>query len=462
MQDSEFTQSLRSYTETALPVFTDELQRLVRIPSISPGGKHQQECRQVLSEMNAILQPYGFETKILETSGTPAFLAEMRSDERAPWLMIYNHMDVQPADEPQWVTEPFEPIVRDGKIIGRGSTDDKGPALTAIHAINFLRQNGLPMPNIQVVYETEEEIGSPNFGEFLDNHQNLLRKPDSILVSDTIFEGDNPAITYKLKGMLQVEVELETGSKDLHSGVFGNGAKNPLNLLSIALSNCVNTEGRSTIPGFLDGVKEPQGQELEDLRKVAENFDLEGFLEAGNHPQLYTQDPLEILLGLWHRPSFEIHGFEGAQSQPGSFKSALPYKVKAKVSMRLVPGQDPKDIKNKLETHLQSFVPEIQVHQLNVLNATITDLDTPFISQAIQACENGFGKPPVFVGCGGSIGAIPEVQRVFPKAPVILLAQSLISDGYHAPNEEFRLDQAGRGIQTMAHYIRSLAGLRNS
>ncbi|MBT3785919.1 M20/M25/M40 family metallo-hydrolase, partial [bacterium] len=211
---------------------------------------------------------------------------------------------------------------------------------------------------------------------------------------------------------------------------------------------------------ILADITAPSPREEREIRKVAEVFDLEAFKRDSEQASLYSEDPVEILDGVWRKPTFEIHGFEGAQWEPGVLKSALPYHVKAKVSMRLVPGQNPDIVQQKLQTHLSNIDSRLKVHLLSGQRPAVAQLDNPFMDRAIEACKIGFGEEPLFVGCGGTIGAVPEMQRVFPNAPVVLLAQSLMSDGYHAPNEEFRLSQARNGMKTMAAYFRGVADLK--
>jgi len=446
---------VKGYASDVRDQYRSQLGEMVSIPSISAREENRKDCFRMLEWVGAFTESMGLKPRIVETKGHPAFVASLENDPSLPWITLYNHMDVQPADEPQWVTSPFEPILEETRVIGRGSTDDKGPALSILHAIKFLKDNNIPFPNVQVVYETEEEIGSPFFGQFLDDNQDLLKNPQSILVSDTIFEGENPAITYKLKGMVRMEIELKTGSKDLHSGIFGNGVVNPVSLLIHALGTCTDRDGKIQIEGVMKDVKELTQRELTELAKVAQAFDLEKFRNDSGGATLYTSDPKEILSRTWHEPTFEIHGFEGAQWEPGVLKSAIPYHVKAKVSMRLVPGQEPDQVVQAVQEHLKKFHPDIVVHSLGGQKASFTPLSEAIFESAIEACNYGFGRKPLFVGCGGTIGAIPQFQRVYPKAPVVLIAQSLMSDGYHAPNEEFQLIQGERGIATMAKYIHS-------
>ena len=350
---------------------------------------------------------------------------------------------MQPANEPQWETNPFEAIEKDNKIYGRGSTDDKGPALTIIHAINYLKQNNLPLPNIQIIYETEEEIGSKNFKEFLDKAN--LETPESILISDTIFEGTTPAITYKLRGLVRAIVKLKTHENDLHSGVYGGIAMNPFNILSQALGNCLDKDGKIKIPGFYDDVIKPSINEIQELAKDDEEMQYEG--------DLYTKDKMKIINAI-HNPTFEIHGYYGGQcNENQSIKTAIPYEAYAKISMRIVPNQDPNNIIKKLETFLKTIHPNIEVTFSEGNKGTITKINNKFMKKAQEACEFGFGKKALFVATGGTIGAVPKLQEKF-NVPIVLIAQSLISDGYHAPNEHFRIEQAEKGIKTMVKYLK--------
>ena len=451
-----YSEAVDKFSFENLERYKEQLINLVKIRSISPGVTDKTEFFNILQAIGEITASLGFENRIIETKGNPVFIAQLERDPNLPWVTIYNHMDVQPADEPQWITEPFEPVVTDEKIIARGSTDDKGPALSILYGIKFLLDNNIPSPNLQIVYETEEETGSPFFGQFLDDNPEALKKPYSILVSDTVFEGDRPAITYKLKGMLRVEVGLKTGNKDLHSGMFGNGVVNPLNTLIQALSRCADSKGNVLIPGFFDGCPEMNEDEQKRLRAVADQFDLEKFKQDSADATLHTEDGFKILKRLWHLPTFEVHGFEGAQYEPGAMKSAIPYDVKAKVSMRLVPGQEPQHLVNCLQSFLRQVHPDIEVTSLGGQNAVLADLNHPHMELAREACRQGYRSDPLFVGCGGTIGSLPQFQRVYPGVPIVLIAQSLMSDGYHAPNEEFRWEQGRRGMQVMACYLNLL------
>ena len=410
---SEKLSQMEAYLESHQETMVQELMRLIRIPSISQMKAHWPDTQKVLEAVSEIVTQYGFKPQILQTPGCPAFIATLEVDATRPWLIVYNHMDVQPAGEPQWRTEPFEPVLKDGRIYGRGSTDDKGPALTTLHAIHFLHQQGYPLPNIQLIYETEEEHGSTHFGQFLDEHKDKIKAPASILVSDTIFEGEHPAITYRLKGLMEAEAELVTGSQDNHSGMVGGAVMNPLNVLINALSQCVDAQGNVIIPGVQDELLPISEAEKETLARTADLFDLEKMVADTGGAIMYSDDAQELLERIWVRPTFEVHGFEGVQTLPDVIKTALPYAVKAKITMRLVAGQEPQRVFEQLQQCLQAVNPKIKLKLRGGVKGCLSPVDNVFMQKAEWACREGFEREPVFVGSGGTIGALPEFERVF-------------------------------------------------
>lgn len=455
-----FDKQIDNYIVDIKDTYIKELMDMVAIPSISCKSDHQIHLEAIAQKASSMLSDIGFDSQVIATKGGPCVLAQLENDKDASWITIYNHMDVQPADEDSWLNKPFMPTLKDGVVLGRGSTDDKGPALSIMHAIKFLKENNHKMPNIQVIYETEEEIGSIHFHDFMIDNKNKIKNSSSVLISDTIFEGENPAITYKLKGMQRIDLSLKTGTKDLHSGIFGNGIQNPLTVLTNALASCVNEKGEVLVDGFYDNTKAMGEKELIELQKVADVFDIEKFKKDSAGGSLNFDNAKDILMGIWHKSTFELHGFEGIQTNPGEIKSALPFHVIAKVSMRLIGGQNPKDIVEKVKKHVQKIDKNIEVIDKGGISAVATDFDHPIMAVAKNACKYGFGREALFVGCGGSIGSIPVFQEVFENAPIVLIAQSLMSDGYHAPNEQFEISQGLRGIKTMAHYLTSLADFK--
>jgi acetylornithine deacetylase/succinyl-diaminopimelate desuccinylase-like protein len=445
--------------------FDGQLRRLVSIPSLSKEEKHRADLRRVQEAMAEIAGGMGFETWISDDE-FPILIAKLQVNPSLPWVTVYNHMDVQPAEEPEWETEPFQPTVKDGKLLGRGSTDDKGPALSVLHAVRFLRSQDLPMPNIQLLYETEEESGSTHFASYLAKHRDRMEESESVLVSDTIFEGEHPAISYKLRGSLDVAATLRLGEKEIHSGVYGGGVHNPVNVLNRALAAAENEDGRILIPGFYDDVMAVEGRELEEFQRVCKEFDIAAFRQASGR-SLVSDDPAEILRRTLHQPTFEILGYDHIHSGEDRPKSAVPCVVTAKLSVRTVAHQRPERLRDVIDLFLQAKVRELLGHDDFELTVTgegplpfLVEVDNPFVDQANAACTAGFGRAPLYVACGGTIGALPPLQDRFPGAPVVCIAQSLLEDGYHEPNESFRFDQARGGIRTMAHYLHNIAELR--
>jgi acetylornithine deacetylase/succinyl-diaminopimelate desuccinylase-like protein len=217
----------------------------------------------------------------------------------------------------------------------------------------------------------------------------------------------------------------------------------------------MDNDGKITIPGFYDDVQPISDAEQENISKISNVFDRTQFQKDTGNARLYSYTPMDIIQKTWTQPSFEIHGFVGAQDNPHDFKTAIPYEVRAKVSMRIVLNQDSVDILQKLRKHLQTFDKNIQVTG-DGTRAAVSDRTQSIFTKAAEACAKGFGQKPLFVASGGTIGAVPKMQAQFPGVPIVMIAQSLMSDGYHAPNEEFRLDQACKGMKTMVYYLRSL------
>ena len=451
-----FLMLIDEYTKVMVKEFTEQLCVLVKIPSVSAAGDIQ-PLQNVLETMGSFLAKIGFSYKIVPTKGFPCLVGTLEVDKAKPWVLVYNHLDVQPAQEPEWTSEPFVPVVKEGKVIGRGATDDKGPALTLVYAINFLKENKLSLPNMQVVCETEEEIGSPNFGLFLEGavKDGLLRKPDGIIISDSIFEGDFPAVDYKLRGAGQAFVSLEVADKEVHSGIVGGVAVNPLEVLMRALISCKNIDGSISIPGWYDHIVPLTDQQKLLTKKVAQHFDTTRFMRETGVRETLVHSPEQMLDRTWHLPTLEFHGFEGVQHVPGAIKTAIPKSATAKVTFRLVPGQDPGDLLKKFEQYLQKTHPKITVRGQGQV-ANLIDISHPFIQAVIPACIEGFGKEPLFVGSGGSIGAVAQFQRVWKNIPILLLSLSLLSDGYHAPNEEFQIVQAQKGCKAWASFLQKV------
>ncbi len=448
---------LRIYAEEQRDRFEDLLGQMVQTPSVSSDPKHASDMQQMAELAVQILQQFGARASIVKTKGYPSVSGEWLAGRNYPSVTIYNHLDVQPATEPEWRHAPFEFQIDNMRYGGRGTTDDKGPALAALFAARFARDADIPL-NIRVLWELEEEIGSPNFSDVLNNRR-LVRRPDSVLVSDTIWVAKNrPALSCGLRGLLALRLCLRTGETDIHSGLTGGGARNPLAELCDAAYSCVDAKtGRVKIPGFYDDVVPPTRGELKDF--VASGFQVRRFKEAYQLRSLRTSDPKDLLKRIWASPTFEVHGLTGGHMGPG-VKTVVPAWGELKVSMRLVPKQHPQKIFRLIKKHLRERNPDIEVLNEGGLEPYQGISEGPYAEALQEAVRQSFGRRPVFVREGGSIGAIAEMQRAW-KVPILFMGLSLPEHGYHAPNEFFDWGQASGGIRAFAYYFQALSQMTN-
>ena len=368
-------------------------------------------------------------------------------------MTVYNHLDVQPANEPEWKSDPFRMLNENGTYTGRGTTDDKGPALTALMAARYSREAGTPL-NIQFFWELEEEIGSPNFESFIRSNVERIAT-DSIVVSDTIWVSrQRPAIPYGLRGLLSVRLLLETGTKDVHSGLAGGAARNPIFELCEVIAACADAvTGTVRVPRFYDDVVPATEQEVKAF--LASGFNAEGFRDAHELKLLRSTDPADLVLRIWTQPTFEVHGIVGGYTGPG-VKTAVPARAEAKVSMRLVPKQSPQQIFELVREFINERNSDVEVILDSALAPYIGPPGGIHARAARNAMAEAFGIEPAMVREGGSIGAVVTMEQ-YLNAPIVFLGLSLPEHGYHAPNENFDWNQASGGIRMFARYFDSLA-----
>jgi len=347
--------------EHAIPAVRAEfetlLHDLVQIPTVSMDPAHADDIQQGARQAAAILQACGATVEIVETPGNPVVFGQLLVNPTYPTVAIYNHLDVQPANEPQWQQAPFV-FHRDGeRYLGRGTTDDKGPALTALLAARFAVQHGVPL-NVQFLWELEEEIGSPHFAHFVEQRRQALTC-NSVVVSDTVWlSRTTPAVPYGLRGMLTMLLRLETGSNDCHSGLTGGAARNPLGELSDLIAHCYNARtGRVHIPGFYDDVRPLSAPELESF--LASGFSLPTFMAAHGLHTLRSNDVQRVVQAIWSEPTFEVHGISGGYQGPG-VKTIVPHAAEAKISMRLVPDQDPERLFGVVQEFMHQYNPDVE------------------------------------------------------------------------------------------------------
>ena len=446
-------QQLDSYIVEHRKEFEDLLGHMVEVPSISMDPSKAGDMRRMADMAAQVLARMGAEAKIVETGGYPIVSGGWTAGTQYPTVTIYNHLDVQPAQEPEWKQEPFAFMREEGIYRGRGATDDKGPALSALLGARFAVDQGLPI-NIRFLWELEEEIGSPHFAAGLKAQAEVPR-PDSVLVSDTIWIAKGqPAMPYGLRGLVGARLSLRTGSQDAHSGVTGGAARNPLAELIEVAQACVNAKtGEVKIPGFYKDVVEPTKEEIKSFLKSG--FQVKRFKEAYGLHSLRTNDPAEVMRRIWAAPTFEIHGLSGGYHGPG-LKTVVPAHGELKVTMRLVPNQTPEKAFALLKKHVSKLNPTVKVESENMLHPFKGSFDGPYVECVKRAAKAGFGKEPAFIREGGSIGAMVTMQKTW-KVPILFLGLSLPEHGYHAPNEYFDWGQASGGMKAFAHYFAELA-----
>lgn len=448
--------ALESYIAASRRRFEQMLAEMVEIPSISMDPARKGDMRRMADMAVQLLQHHGAEARIMETNGNPVVVGGWTTNPAHPTLTIYNHLDVQPAQEPEWRQAPFAFLNEDGVYRGRGATDDKGPALTAMLAARYAMDRGTPI-NIQFLWELEEEIGSPNFAMALAP-ENRIPRPDSVVVSDTIWIAKGrPAMPYGLRGLLGARLSLRTGEVDAHSGVTGGAARNPLTELCALAHACVDAKtGRVKIPGFYDEVIPPTKAEIKNF--LASGFQVKRFMQAYRFQTLRTMHAEDVLRRIWAAPTFEVHGLVGGYTGPG-VKTVVPAAGELKVSMRLVPNQRPEKIFRLFKQFVATQNPRITVEPDGMLQPFRGVFDGPYAEAAKRAVKAGFGKEPAFIREGGSIGAVSVLQRAW-KVPILFMGLSLPEHGYHAPNEYFDWGQASGGMRMFAAYFDELARMK--
>jgi acetylornithine deacetylase/succinyl-diaminopimelate desuccinylase-like protein len=442
------------YVAESQAEFEAKLREWVEIPTISAEPEHTTDIQRGAEAAVAYLRSLGAEAEAVPTPGNPVVIGKFTTGSKHPTVTIYNHLDVQPANEPQWRRAPFVFHKEGDRYIGRGSTDDKGPALTALFGARYAVQQGTPV-NIQFIWELEEEIGSPNFEHFLKGKAKDLRT-DSVAVSDTIWIArGKPAVAYGLRGLAPVRLVLETGTKDVHSGVTGGAARNPITELCQLIADCYDVrEGHVKIPGFYDDAAKLSKAEMKNF--LASGFSVKEFKRAHELKKMRQGDAVDIASRLWARPTFEVHGIVGGYTGPG-VKTAIPYRAEAKISMRLVPNQTGEKILKLAKSFIKGRNPDVQFIPESVLDPYLGPHTGPHADAARDAMRTAFGKEPAFVREGGSIGAVVTMQK-YLKAPIVFLGLSLPEHGYHAPNENFDWEQASGGMKMFARYFENLAG----
>ncbi len=429
----------------------EELADWLRIPSISSDSRRLADVGRAGQWVADKFAAAGLEVEVIPTQGHPIVLAQTPEVEGAAVVLVYGHYDVQPVEPlDQWVSGPFDPTVRDGNIYARGATDDKGQVLTHVQSVCEWIRSGQPMPlQIKFLIEGEEEVGSANLERMLPELRERLAC-DCVVISDNSQYADGqPAITYGLRGIVTYELNLEGPSQDLHSGSFGGTVMNPAIALSQLLSSMVDSEGRITVPGFYDDVRELDQKEREAWRQLPQ--DDQDYAAAIGVDQLFGEQGFTTDERRWARPTFDVNGLTSGHQGEGA-KTIIPAVASAKFSFRLVPDQDPDTITESLRQHLSQNVPTGVRWSLETDHGApgmLADTDGRFLQAASRAIESVFGVAPVLIREGGSIPIVARFQEVL-ECDCLLIGWGLSDDNPHSPNEKFRVEDYHRGIRASA------------
>jgi acetylornithine deacetylase/succinyl-diaminopimelate desuccinylase-like protein len=452
--------SLRAFASAHRDEFEGLLRQFVETPTISVDPAHAADIARGVELTLETIERVGGQARVYKVEkGNPVVHGIFGNDDKLPTVTVYNHMDVQPASketEP-WDTEPFVFTQKGDTYFGRGTTDDKGPALSALFGARAAIEAGVPA-NIQFLWEFEEEIGSPNFEAIISRNAKDLRT-DSVVVSDTVWVSRNrPASSAGLRGLLGFILRLETASVDTHSGETGGASRNPIAELMQLVCDLYDVRtGKVKIKGFYDGMIAPTKKELNDW--VNSGFTVSGFKKAHHLKKMRSTDPLEVMKRIWGMPTLEVHGVVGGYQGPG-LKSIVPPRAEVKCSCRLVPGQDPAKIKKLISAAVKEKNPDVSVEFEHASPAFRTVLEGELPLALKRAIKFAFGREAVFVRDGGTIGAMSSIEKVM-KCPVLFLGLSLPEHGYHAPNENFDWQQASGGMVAFAKYFEEIANLKD-
>jgi len=447
--------SLADWAKRERESFENHLKELVEIPSVSADPNRKGDIDRCADAAAQLIRDFGGKAKIVKTAGNPLVHGKFTSGRSLPTLTIYNHMDVQPAsrDTEPWDTDPFVFTKKGDRYFGRGTTDDKGPALSALWGIKAAREANIPL-NVNVLYELEEEIGSPSFEDAIKKNATELAT-DHLIVSDTIWVSRNrPACPAGLRGLQGFTLSLQTGTTDQHSGVTGGAARNPISeLITLVAEMLDGRTGRVKIKGFYDDVVPPSQEEIADFKQSG--FSIRDFKKDHLFKSIRTENAVDVMKRIWAMPTMEIHGLVGGYTGPG-IKTVIPPRAEVKVSCRLVPNQDPRKILKLVREFVKKRNPDVKIEVEGSMWPYKAPTTGPLADAVKDAMAFAFGTEPVFVREGGSIGAVVSMEKVF-KAPVMFLGLSLPEHGYHAPNENYDWRQASGGMIAFVKYFDNLA-----
>jgi acetylornithine deacetylase/succinyl-diaminopimelate desuccinylase-like protein len=443
------------------PRFLQELKDLLRIPSVSTAPEHKSDVQRAAVYVVNELTRIGMQNvELISTKGHPLIYADWLRAPGKPTVLCYAHYDVQPAEPlDEWVSPPFEPTERKQNLYARGAVDDKGQLWMEIKALEALMQgHGGKLPiNVKVLIEGEEEVGGESIAAYVRKEKSKL-KADFALVCDTeLFAPDLPTLCVGLRGLVYTEIEAVGAKTDLHSGMYGGAAPNPFFALVEILSKLKDGKGRVLIPGFYSKVKAPSSDELKAWKKLPFNEEHYRKTEVGS-TVLTGETGFSVLYRTWARPTLEIHGMPGGFTASGA-KTVIPARASAKVSMRLVPNQDPDDILSRYTKMVKRLTPRGIQTRVKVWSkgpACVVGTDNKYVRASTEAMHEVFKKNTVFIRSGGSIPIVTDFQDVL-RIPSVMMGFGLPDDNLHAPNEKFHIPNFYRGVESICLFFEKLA-----
>jgi len=457
---------VKSYVEENKDRFIQELIDLLKIPSISAEPAYKKDVLKTADAVKKSLEEAGCDkVEICETPGYPIVYGEKIIDKNLPTVLVYGHYDVQPPDPINlWDSPPFEPVIKEtkihpeGAIFARGACDDKGQMYMHVKALEYMTKNDALPCNVKFMIEGEEEVGSESLGWFISKNKEKLSN-DVILISDTgMIAKDVPSITTGLRGLSYMEVEVTGPNRDLHSGLYGGAVANPINVLAKMIASLQDENNHITIPGFYDKVEELSKEERNKMAEAP--FDLEEYKEKLDIDAVYGEKGYSTLERASIRPTLDVNGIWGGYTGEGA-KTVLPGKAFAKISMRLVPDQDWKEISELFEKHFTSIAPKgvrVKVNTHHGGQAYVTPIDTMEYQAANDAYKEAFGKEPIPQRSGGSIPIVALFENEL-QSKTILMGFGLDTDAIHSPNEHFGVWNYLKGIQTIPLFFQHFTKL---
>lgn len=429
----------------------DDLFHFLRFESVSAKSEHARDLKACATWLAEHLRKIGFKSEICATAGHPVVYGEYFAGKDLPTVLYYGHYDVQPPEPYElWESPPFKPELRKGYIYARGSADNKGQMFAHVKGLEaIIRSTGTLPVNVKLVFEGEEEVHSENLPPWIRKNKKKLRS-DIAVVSDTsMFAPNLPAVTFGLRGIASIELFVYGPKKDVHSGSFGGTIANPANILCQIVGRLHNADGKVAIPGFYKGVKPVSKWERAQFKKLP--FDKKKYMRDLGVPELHGEKKHSTFERSWSRPTCDVNGLTSGYQGEGA-KTIIPSYASCKITMRLVPGQDPKDICKKAAAFLQKVAPKsvrVKVDQHGGAKAVVVPNEGPWLDAASRAIKTGFGKEPVFMKEGGSIPIVGDFKQIL-GLDTLLIGFCQANDNIHSPNERFKLRDFERGCKTAA------------